>query len=201
MDRANLTELHYIVAIANVESIAQHGILSHKQAAAHPHVDVSMAEIQDLRDKKVVPDVRLTKQRKLHEYANLYLHARNPMMFKRRSQHAHLCVLRVDPAVLDLDGVVISDGNAASDYSRYEAAPGGLRYVDQDMTFARDWRDLDRYAYYEKKRRKCAEVLVPDVVDPRFIVGAYVSCSEGRTACTRASAPWPVTMNPDLFFE
>lgn len=201
MDRENLTGLHYIVAIENVESIAALGILSHKAAAAHPHLDVSMAEIQDLRDKKVIPDVRLARQRKLHEYANLYLHARNPMMSVRRNQHAELCVLQVDTAVLDLDGVVVSDGNAASDYSLYEAAPGGLRIVDEELTFARWWTDPVKPVYWEKKRRKCAEVLVPDVVDPSFIVGAYVSCGDGRSACRRANAPWPLTLEPDLFFQ
>src|SRR5712691_2607983 len=51
-------------------------------------------------------------------YVNLYLCARNPILYKRQSRHAELCVLRIDPRVLDLPGVVVTDGNAASAYVR-----------------------------------------------------------------------------------
>ena len=55
----------------------------------------------------------------LHEYANLYLCARNPMLYKRRESHGTLCVLRVSTDVLDLPGVVLTGGNAASDYTAF----------------------------------------------------------------------------------
>jgi hypothetical protein len=48
---------------------------------------------------------------------NLYFHARNPMMFKRRGEA--LCVLRVSTDVLQINGTVITDQNAASDYVRF----------------------------------------------------------------------------------
>src|ERR687898_128319 len=99
MERARLRELHYIVAIENLASLVEHGILSHVRASALPHVDVSMAAIQERRHQKVVPDVRLAKPRKLHEYANLYFDARNPMMYVRKDLHAKLCVVRVSPDV------------------------------------------------------------------------------------------------------
>jgi hypothetical protein len=61
------------------------------------HRSVAMAQIQD-RTRLI----RVPGGRPLHEYANLYICARNPMMFKRRSDHGALCVLRVSTAVLDL---------------------------------------------------------------------------------------------------
>ncbi len=201
MERAKLTEFGYITAIANLPSIRDQGILSFSLAQEVSHVDLAMPEIQELRAGRTVPDVRLTKQRELHDYAPLYICARNPMMFVRSSRHEEICVLRIDPSVLDLEGVVVTDGNAASDYTRFAAAPAGLAQVDEDLTFAEYWTDPNPYAYYDKKRRKCAEVLVPDRVEPRFITGAYVSCERARAAYVATDVAWPVAVNPHLFFQ
>ena len=46
MNRADVTELHYITAIANVTSILQNRILSHTLAAELRHDSVAMPEIQ-----------------------------------------------------------------------------------------------------------------------------------------------------------
>jgi hypothetical protein len=200
LDSASLTDLGYITAIANLGSIREHGILSHARAETVPHVDISMEEIQDRRTGKRVPDARRATPLELHDYANLYICPRNPMLRKRQSRHEELCVVRVDPSVVDLDGVVIADGNASSDYTRFGASPSALALVNEEMTFAEYWTDDNRYAYWEKKRRKCAEVLVPDCVDPGFIVGAYVSCESAARQCEADSVPWPVTIDPHLFF-
>jgi len=77
MRREELEELHYISPIVNVSSILTHGILSHRRASKLPHQSVAMPEIQDRRRKVQVP-----KARPLHEYVNLYICARNPMMYK-----------------------------------------------------------------------------------------------------------------------
>jgi len=90
-----------------------------------------MSEIQDRRSRVVVPGGR-----PLHEYVNLYICARNPMLYKRRDQHRELCGLRVSTALLDAPNVIVADGNASSDYVRFEPAPKGLRIVDRELTFA-----------------------------------------------------------------
>lgn len=108
MKREELEELHYIVPIINVPSICVHGILSHNKAETVEHESCAMQEIQDRRAKVIVPGGK-----PLHEYANLYFHARNPMMYKRKENHMVLCILVVSTDVLDLPGVVITDCNAA----------------------------------------------------------------------------------------
>ena len=79
MTRAELHELGYIVPIATVPSILQHGILSHRRAERILHESIALQDIQDLRAKVKVP-----KGRALHEYANMYICPRNPMLFKRQ---------------------------------------------------------------------------------------------------------------------
>ena len=170
MDRSDLKELHYIAPIDNAPSIVEHGIFSNRRATSLAHTSVAMPEIQDRRAAVVVP-----RGKRLHEYVNLYFCARNPMLFKRKDMCNQLCVLAVSLEVLDLPGVVITDGNAAGDYVRFAPSPEGLAIVNREWTFAEYWTDEDKIAYFRKKAAKCAEVLVPDRIDPRFLRGAYVA--------------------------
>jgi hypothetical protein len=114
MLRSDIAELQYITPIVNIPSIVAHGILSHSRAERLMHESVAMDAIQERRAKRTLP----TGMR-LHDYANLYFSARNPMMYLRRGRHRELCVLRVSPDVLDLPGVVVADGNASSGYTAF----------------------------------------------------------------------------------
>ena len=136
----------------------------------------------------------------MHEYANLYICARNRMLYKRHGQHRDLCVLRVSPRVLELPDVVVTDGNAASDYTRFAAAPDGLTIVDWDLTFAERWTSLDQIDQWERSRRKCAEVLVPERVAPEFIEGAYVSSDDSLANLRAVTGDLQMDVNPHLFF-
>ncbi len=79
--------------------------------------------------------------------------------------------------------------------------PRGLSIVDKDMTFAEYWTHPDPFEAMRRKSAKCAEVLVPDRVDPCFIMGAYVSCSEAKASLEATGVDIPVTINSDLFFR
>lgn len=196
MNRNELTELHYITPITNVLSILQHGILSHNRAKRVQHQSVAMDEIQDRRSKVTVPGGK-----KLHEYVNLYICARNPMMYKRQAQHQELCVLRISPKVLDIANAVITDGNASSDYTRFAAAPKGISIVDRDRTFAEVWTDPDPVQKFRKASAKCAEVLVPDKLNIEFITGAYVSCQQALDEFQALGTGLPVVINSHFFFR
>ena len=156
MERDELQELHYIAPVYNVRSILRHGILSHRRAEKLPHESVAMQELQDRRVSKSVPGGK-----RLHEYANLYICGRNPMLYKRLDQHEQICVLSVSTDVLDLRGVVVTDRNAGSDYVQFRPAPGGLSIVNQELTFADSWTSADQIDYWRRKAAKCAEILVP----------------------------------------
>src|SRR6266496_1115447 len=138
MNRGDVTELHYITAFGNVLSIMQHGILSHALAAKLAHDSVAMREIQERRSNKQIPGARY-----LHEYANLYFDAHNPMLSKCRARNTEICVLRVDPTVLDMPGVIVTDRNAASGWARFWPVAAGLENISRDRLFARYWTHRD----------------------------------------------------------
>jgi hypothetical protein len=82
VNRSDITELHFITAIENLTSILEHGILSNRRAGRLPHRSVAMAEVQNRRRDKRIPGAGL-----LHDYANLYFDAHNPMLSKCRDQN------------------------------------------------------------------------------------------------------------------
>ena len=80
-------------------------------------------------------------------------------------------------------------------------APDGLRYVDHQRTFAEYWTDGDLIEYWRKKAAKCAEVLVPDRVDPQYIQHAYVASVEMKTRMDAMQARLDVRVDGHLFFR
>lgn len=195
MERRELEELHYITPICNVPSIMQHGILSHARAARLAHRSVAMPEMQDRRS-----GVRVPGGRRLHEYANLYVCARNPMLYKRLDQRDKLCVLSISTDVLDLPGVVITDRNAGGEYVQFRASPTGLSIIDRDLTFAEYWTDSSQIEYWRKKAAKCAEVLVPDRVDPGYFQQLYVPYESVRRRVQAVTTGLRIKINRYMFF-
>jgi hypothetical protein len=196
MKRAELDELGYIVPIDTVPSVLQRGILSHKRAERILHNSIALQDVQDRRAKKVVPNGRA-----LHDYANLYISPRNPMLLKRSNIHEQICVLRVRVDVIDLPNVVITNSNAASKYARFMPAPAGLAIVDRERTFAEWWTHPDQIEQWRHSAQKCAEVLVPDVVPVDYVFGAYVSCRGSVEHLGREAPNLPVIVDGHMFFQ
>ena len=196
MNRADVTELHYITAIANVTSIMQNGILSHTLAAELTHDSVAMPEIQAIRQNKQIPGAR-----RLHEYANLYFDAHNAMLSRVRGHNSTICVLHVDAGVLDLPGVIVTDRNAASGWVSFLPAAEGLEAIDRDRLFARSWKHpQDMYDEMSHKSEKCAEVLVPDRAEARYVMGAYVANQTALAAFQALGTGLPGSIRGDMFF-
>lgn len=189
-------EFHNIMPIDNVASVLQHGILSYEQAAGFLHSDVSMSDIQEKRSQ-----VQVSRGLWLHQYANLYFDARNPMMYKRLSLVEKMCVLSVSKAVLSIEGVIISDQNAASGYVRFYP-PSSLASLNFDQIYADDWRHPeDEIAHLRHKSAKCAEVLVPSSIHPQYIQKAYVVNEMVKTKLVAKGFSKPVEIMPRLFFR
>jgi len=196
MTRDEITELHFIAPIANMPSIVEHGILCHKRAAKVEHHSVAMAEIQERRTNKRIPGAR-----SLHDYANLYFDAHNPMLSRLRAQNENICVLKVDAKVLDLPGVIIADRNAASEWVRFSAVADGLKGINRDRVFARYWtHPQDVYDEMSHKSEKCAEVLVPDCIRPSLLLGAYVANEMALRKFQQLNIALPVSIRNDIFF-
>lgn len=198
MHREELEELHYITPIANLGSIMKHGILSNTLAAklSPRPKSIAMQEVQERR-KHVIPGGR----RRLHDYVNLYFNARNPMLFRLVSRDdTPICVLRITPQILDVEGTIVTDRNAASEHALFRPAPDGLRIVEHDRVFADWWNHYDPIDKLRHKAEMCAEVLVLNRIAPNHILGACTSGPESSQAVQTHDPQFPVTVNKHLFF-
>lgn len=196
MNRSDIVELHYITAIENIPSIMKYGILSHKRASRIGHISVAMEVIQERRHDKRIPGAR-----HLHEYANFYFDAHNPMLSKCRDRNDKICVLRINKEILDIPGVIIADHNASSDYARFYPVEEGIQALDGDLVFARYWNHQeDPIETWRHKSIKCAEVLVPDKADPQYIIGVYVANETALQAVQTLNVSLPVIKKNGMFF-
>lgn len=191
-----VTELHCIMPIVNIPSVMVHGILSYELAEQLLHHSVAMPEIQEKRDKKNVPNGLM-----LHQYANLYFHARNPMLYKRAVEAEPLCVLQVSHMVISLPNVVLTDQNAASKYVRFLGA-SQINQINFEMVYAEDWRHPnDQIAFWRHSSTKCAEVLIPHKVEQQYIQGVYVVSEKIKDKVLEMGFNKAVSINPHLFFK
>jgi len=194
--RSDVVELYYITPIGNVPSILKRGILSNKLAADFPHKSVAMEVVQTRRTNKRIPGAG-----HLHDYANLYFDAHNPTLSKVRSYNDSICILRVDPGVLDFPNVIIADRNAASDYARFDPPNQGLAVMDKGRVFSQYWTHPEnQYDEWTHKSIKCAEVLVPEKVEPNYIIGGYVANDRALASFTRLDTRLTVCIRNDIFF-
>jgi hypothetical protein len=196
--RSQVGELFYISHVANVGSIVRSGILSHNRAASVTHTKVDLDTVQEIRSHK-----RISPTRMLHDHANLYFCGRNAMMYHvvRHNPIDAVCLIRVSADVLDLPDVVVMDGNAARWESRPYDAASGIAALDFDRIHAQYWTHPgDPVAHSQHMREKQAEVLVPDIIDPRFITGFIVPTDAAATAIGTGAGRRPIAKAPYPFF-
>jgi len=201
MDRSEIDprigELHFITSIANVPSIQSRGILSNKLMQGIPHTSVANDEVQERRERVKVPSGL-----PLHQYANLYIDSRNPMLYTRMTNGTDdLCVLRVDVSVMTLPGVVVTDENAARDYVQFFSPSEAMAKLDIDRIYAHNWKHDDEIETYVHKGIKCTEVLIPHRVDSKYITGAYVPDAPTKESLRQLGFDRVIAIRPDHFFN
>ena len=176
-------ELFYITHIENIPSIMKNGIMCYERAKNLKHKSIALEEVQERRDRKRIPNGRL-----LHEYVNLYFNPRNPMMYKRRAYYKEICVLSVNPIILEYEGVVVSDMNAARELCKFLEPKVALT-------------TLDFNEIYRLRGSLCAEVLIPDKVPYEYIQCAYVAKDELKNIFKEYGFDKPVQVKPYIFFR
>lgn len=188
--------VYNIVSLENVPSILQYGLLCYNEAQRLVHESIALNDVQMRRDNKSVPHGL-----RLHDYANAYFDPRNPMMYRRLDMVNEICVLAIDASILDCDGVVVSDGNAASNVTRFYSSSEGIETLRYDQIYADWWTDPDPYVHDNKKRMKCAEVLVPYCIPSEYILGAKVANERVRESLLNQGFSRKIVISPKTFFQ
>lgn len=135
------------------------GLLTKNRLRAGAYVDISMAEVQERRGEILV----LGTDKTLHDYVPFWFTFKTPMMAKVQDKNADLVYLQLSLDFLSRGNVVIADGNAASSKTVFRL----FRSIDDleilDLSILQ--KKVDYAGDAERKRKKSAEVLVPDCVD------------------------------------
>jgi hypothetical protein len=168
----------------NAALIAFLGVYSYNRIHAVPEIadlSVSIADpfVNNRRHGKPLA------KRGLHDFVPLYWATHTPMQYVVTQKpgglpQEQLVFFVFDSAdVLAIPGVWTTDGNAASNDTMFYEGSDALPYLDWDII-----RTPDCWSR-EYKRRKCAEVLVPDHIPAGVIEEVCVYSDAARRALTR----------------
>lgn len=177
LDQYHIDHLHYIAPMANIPSIFARGILSYNRAQNLKHVNVSMWQVQERRDR-IMPGT----SRPIHDYVPLYFATHTPTQrvetckTKRgqpRLKQEDLVYIEIDAElILSRAGVFFADGNAASNYT--------LFYSDIEDLDKLDWKIIRNPKCYSPEyiRKKAAEVLIPNYIPTKDFLQVKVYSNE-----------------------
>ena len=181
--------LYHITHIDNLSSIFKRGLLSHRRAHGELLVteDIANQEVIRIRERTRIP----LSGRMIVDYVPLFFTPRNPMMYVKKDIHDDIAVLCLDRNLLSQskEGVIFTDGNAADNETAFF---NDLRFIDRlDWICIRDGgKPIHLYgqqAFEEWKRKRAAEVLVPD-----WISFSHVQSIVVKTHQTHRKLPNPV---------
>jgi len=162
----------YIVHINNLKEILERGIFSHNKVfelGIKPEM-ISNPEVMSLRKQRI-----LDGEKTLWDYANVYFEARNPMLWTIIKKYGieNIVVLGVKPAIHNLEGVKIADGNASrlseTEVVSKEKLKEVFLSIKDELNFEY-WKETD-----DSKRKIMAECLVPDNIPPEYIDSIFVA--------------------------
>lgn len=192
-------ELYYITHVANLPSILDKGILSHSivMGQSIDHTPVYDNRIVVNRSEILTPNGD-----SLWEYANLYITARNPMLYRVVAEIGpnDIAVISIDGALMNRDDVFITTGNAASSYSEIRPAS----QIEKTLRELKSDLDKEYWSFDDgSKRRIMAEILIPERVTPDNIKSIYVANYNARLRVLKliGSSRLPVIPEPNLFFQ
>jgi hypothetical protein len=169
----------------NVPFMLAFGILSYNRIKDVPHLSVARWEVQERR-RSLIP----VTGKPVHDYVPLYIATHTPMQYvivTPSPQKARQPVVTQDDLVflevsatgaLRTQGVLFANGNAASVHTTFHTDPAALIDFDWNSIFLPNAYPhcYDR----EWKRKKSAEILLPDRVAPELISRVVVHSDSAK---------------------
>ncbi len=154
MKKRKINFLYNLVHVDNLISISRNGLFSRNRIRGCDRTE-------DIADEKVIE----TRQRKtifnrsLLDFVPLYFTPKTPMLYRRREIQDKITILCLNKNLLLQEGTVFTDGNAASTETKCFRNPMALENLDWECIRAQHWPDFE-----DGRRKRCAEVLVPDQI-------------------------------------
>lgn len=187
--------LYHMTSVNNLGSILSKGLVSHNFAHRNALIkrDISDNQVQQRRHNKVIKN-GLT----VHDYVPLYFSPRNPMLYCRKHIQENIVILGIESLILANSNTVFTNGNAASDDTKFYDDIAMLDKLDWDIITALYWSNFP-----DGRRIKCAEVLAYPNIPVEKIVKLFCY-SEEMVKQVKSILPWAssfqVEVNKMLYF-
>lgn len=151
LNQLGISYLYHMTHKNNLENILRNGLLSHTQAhGGLNQVDIADNQVNIRRGRR-----ETIHNRSIHDYIPLYFNPKNPMLFKLRNIQDDVLILAIDRNLILNQNSIFTDGNAASQGTRFFNSIGQLTQLNWRCIRAEFWNDIA-----DGKRIRCAEVLV-----------------------------------------
>lgn len=196
-----ITGLYHMTHIDNLASILSKGLLSHNQARNNNYLRTDIAN-NDVNVRRSHNEP--IHNRPIHDYAPLYFNPKNPMLYFRREIQNNIVILEFSPLVFLKEGVIFTDGNASvhttatyNSQTQFYSDLNDLNKLDWKCINDKWWND-----YEDGKRKKCAEVLIPDKIELSFLKSIHVFSTETQNVVSHFQIKdIDIEVTKSLFFE
>ncbi len=198
MQELDIRALYYITHIDNLPSILERGIFCYDRVEGEKldPIPTYNGNIADQRNYKT------TDGKELWYYANLYFQPRNALMYRFLHQHhlKDLAVIGIDKKVLDEPEVIITNGDAGNEITRFYNLSEGMKILKKQRSIIENdwWNNSDG-----SKRKMMAECLIPNYIKQAYIRSVYVADDTIRNEIQKivGNSKIQVDSEPDMFFQ
>src|SRR5690606_35259885 len=161
LENYKIEYVFHMTEVSNLKNIIQHGLLSHNEAHSKGlnKTDIALQDVNQRRANK-----RPIYGISLHDYVPMYFNPKNPMLYRRKQIQDNIVILAIDRRVIYQDKSIFSDGNAASDSTKFFNNLSDLIRLNWHCIKNEYWNDYD-----DGKRIKCAETLTHPRIPVKYV--------------------------------
>ena len=197
-------KLYHISHINNLPGIIEDGLLSRNILERKGKCFTDKADAGIVNTRKYKTDT--IYKRALNSYVPLFINPRGPMLYRITNAGAEneIVIIEIDPVVLEHRKYVFTDGNAASQESKFYRYPESINRLDWECLKANSWDDENPDEKARKVRTRAAEFMIQDCIPKRYLVGIRCCSEQSKNkAVIKISNTYSrisVTTNSGLFF-
>lgn len=210
LKKHQIERLYRIDHMKNLRSILEKGILckNRVERLGISYRSIANPEIQERRKPR---RYREGKPFCLHDYVPCFLSPRPPMLYEvkhsKLADQRDVIYLSIDAQIMCYCTCIFSDGNAASEKTRFYFHLDDLDKIDWDVVRADIPQYGDEQERKEWKRKKSAEVLVKDKIPVRFIKEIYTYDADAKRkvlhiidSCSNVIPPLEIKIHKKWYF-
>lgn len=196
LEKHKIDYLYHMTSVSNLKNIIQFGLLSHNDAHSKElnKKDIALQDVNQRRaNKKPILEISL------HDYVPMYFNPKNPMLYRRKQIQDSIVILAIDRRVIYQDKSIFSDGNAASDSTKFYNNMSDLDKLNWQCIRHEYWGDFE-----DGKRIKCAETLTHPKVPLKYVKKIHCNSIQTKNlvdSIIPLEKSFRVEINSKLFFS